>query len=219
MRLFLVRHAQPTDDVRGRCYGTLDVGLSEAGRREVEALSTALAGEPVTAVVSSPARRACETAAPIAAAHRVAVEIDDGLRELDFGELEGRTYDEIAESLPALYAEWMTSPTTVRFPGGEGYEDLRQRAQAAVAALRARYEGGLVVAVTHGGVVRAVVAGVLGIPSERIFRLAVDHVSTTVVEWLAGEPVVRELNRPPGPWRGPSEAAPGPTPSPSTIAG
>lgn len=198
MRLFLVRHAQPTDDVRGRCYGKLDVGLSDHGRSEADAVARALSGEPVTVVVSSPSRRARETAGPIAAAHGLAVGVVEGLRELDFGELEGRTYDEIAESLPDLYAEWMSSPTTVRFPGGEGYEDLRQRSQAAVGALRERYEGGLVVAVTHGGVVRAVVAGVLGMPSEHIFRLAVDHVSTTVVEWVAGEPLVREMNTPPG---------------------
>jgi len=196
VRLLLIRHASPAEEVRGRCYGKLDVGLSDAGGRECEGLVAALAGEPLAAVVSSPALRAVETASPIAAAHGLDVDVRDGLRELDFGELEGRAYDEIAASLPDLYARWMTDPTSVRFPGGEGYEDMRRRVHATVEACRRAYDGRLVAAVTHGGVVRAVVAGVLEMPRERIFRLAVDHASVTVVEWVAGEPTVRELNRP-----------------------
>ena len=80
--------------------------------------------EPVAAVVSSPRRRAVDTATPIAGRHGLEVEIVPDLRELDFGELEGRTYDEIADSLPELYAAWMTHPTRVRFPGGECYAEL-----------------------------------------------------------------------------------------------
>ena len=197
MKLMLIRHASPAEKVRGRCYGTLDVGLSDAGRRECDALVTALAGERLAAIVSSPATRAVATASPLAAAHGLGVEVLDGLRELDFGALEGRTYDEIAFSMPELYEQWMTAPTSVRFPGGEGYDDLRRRVQATVEACRSAYDGRLVAAVTHGGVVRALVAGVLEIPPERIFRLAVNHASVTVVEWVGGEPTVRELNRRP----------------------
>ena len=104
------------------------------------------------------------------------------------------TYDEIAATRPELYARWMAEPTSVRFPGGEGYVDLGRRAAAAVASLRATYPDRTVAVVTHGGVVRAVVAGLLAVPPEHIFRLGVDHASLTVVEWIAGEPVVQSLN-------------------------
>jgi alpha-ribazole phosphatase/probable phosphoglycerate mutase len=194
MRLLLVRHAEPADDARGRCYGTLDVDLSAAGRAQCATLSDRLAAEPLVAVVSSPRRRALETAAAIATPHGLAVEAIDDLRELDFGELEGRTYDEIAATRPELYAQWMETPTRVRFPGGEGFEDLQSRVEGTVETLRERHAGGTVVAVTHGGPVRAVVAGALGMPPERIFRLAVDTASVTEVEWLDGAAVVRSLN-------------------------
>jgi alpha-ribazole phosphatase/probable phosphoglycerate mutase len=193
-RLVLVRHAEAEESAQGRCYGSLDVGLSANGRAQCARLARALAHERVAAVVSSPRIRAVETARAIAAAHGLGVRVDSDLRELDFGELEGRTYDEIAAAMPELYAAWMTQPTRVQFPGGESYADLERRALRAVESLRAEAAVGTVVAVTHGGIVRAVVADVLGIPDERIFRMAVDPASVAMVEWLEGVPTVVALN-------------------------
>lgn len=197
MRLFLVRHAEAEESARGRCYGSLDVGLSAKGRSQCVELARAFASEPIAAVVSSPRIRAVETAAAIAEPHGLEVCVVPDLRELDFGELEGRTYDEIAASLPEVYAAWMTKPTEVRFPGGESYADLHVRSLAAVSRLRTADEGQTVVAVTHGGVVRAVLSHVLGMPAERIFRLAVDPASTTTIEWLGDEPNVLRVNSSP----------------------
>lgn len=194
MRLVLVRHAEPDVSTRGRCYGALDVGLSAAGRAQSERLGRALLGVDLAAIVSSPRRRALETAAVVARPHAVEVRVESGLAELDFGELEGRTYDEIAAALPDLYAEWMTRPTEVRFPGGESYADLATRVLAAVASLREEFGGRTVVAVTHGGVVRAVLADMLGLSRERIFRISVETASLSIVEWLDGAPVVRCVN-------------------------
>jgi alpha-ribazole phosphatase len=194
VKLLLVRHAAPVDAARGRCYGRLDVGLSPDGQAQAAGLVRALDGVQLAAIVSSPARRAVDTALPLAEPRGLEVEVLDGLGELDFGELEGKTYDEIAATRPELYAQWMTEPTSVRFPGGESYDDLRRRAETTIAGLREAYEGETVAVVTHGGIVRAVVAGTLGVAPERIFRLGVDYASVTVVEWIADEPIVRTLN-------------------------
>jgi len=194
VKLLLVRHAAPVDAARGRCYGRLDVGLSPDGQAQAAGLVRALDGVQLAAIVSSPARRAVDTALPLAEPRGLEVEVLDGLGELDFGELEGKTYDEIAATRPELYAQWMTEPTSVRFPGGESYDDLRRRTETTIAGLREAYEGETVAVVTHGGIVRAVVAGTLGVAPERIFRLGVDYASVTVVEWIADEPIVRTLN-------------------------
>jgi alpha-ribazole phosphatase len=194
MRLVLVRHAETEEAARGRCYGSLDVGLSAKGRRQCARLAKELSGECFSAVVSSPRTRAVETAGPIAERHGLEVRVDPGLRELDFGELEGRTYDEIASSMPELYTAWMTQPTRVRFPGGESYADLERRALRAVEALRGELDGKAIVAVTHGGIVRALLADVLGIPDDRIFRIAVDPASISIVDWIGDVPTVVALN-------------------------
>jgi broad specificity phosphatase PhoE len=186
VKLILVRHAAPQEDARGRCYGSLDVGLSDAGRAHARRLAAALPAHD--AVYTSPRSRAIETAAALAPEPIV---VDD-LREIDFGELEGRLYDEIAQTDPELYRAWMERPTTVRFPGGESFADLQARALRAFDEIRRRHEAAVVV--THGGPIRAGVAAWLGMPDEAIFRLDQSYCGVTVVEWLGGTPVLRLLN-------------------------
>jgi alpha-ribazole phosphatase len=181
--VILVRHAQPVDDVRGLCYGSLDVELSDTGRAAAADLAQSLRGRGT--VYSSPRRRALETAAAISPD----VLIDDDLRELDFGELEGRTYDEIAASEPELYRAWMERPTTVEFPGGESFAVLQRRV---VAALDRIAEPAIVV--THGGVIRAALARWLSMPDEAIFRFALDYCGVTIVDRSHGPPLVRLVN-------------------------
>jgi len=191
-RLILVRHAEPADDARGRCYGRLDVGLSDAGRERARRLPAALSHLEVDAVYTSPRVRARETAEPLATARGLPAATDDDLRELDFGELEGRRYEEIEASDPELFRAWMETPTRVRFPGGESYADLRLRALRALDRIRSLHDSALVV--THGGIVRAALAEWLGMPDEAIFRLDQSYCGMTIVDWLDGVPIVRLLN-------------------------
>jgi alpha-ribazole phosphatase len=191
-RLILVRHTEPQEDARGRCYGTLDIGLSTAGGEHARELAARLARVDYDAVYSSPRLRARETADSIAAARGLELVIDDGLRELDFGALEGRTYDEIAASEPELYQAWMQTPTQVRFPGGESFADLKARAIVALDRIRGAHETAVVV--THGGVLRAGVAAWLSMPDEAIFRLDQRYGGVTIVDWVEGAPLVRLLN-------------------------
>jgi alpha-ribazole phosphatase len=188
-RLLLLRHAEPADDAHGRCYGTLDVGLSERGRERARALAGTL--EAPAAVYSSPRVRALETAE---LAFGIPPIPDERLRELDFGDFEGRTYEEIERAHPELYRRWMETPTQVEFPRGESYTLLRRRALAALAEIRERHPSETVAIVAHGGVVRAILAEVLAMPDEAIFRLDQPYCSVSVVDWLDGTPIVRSVN-------------------------
>jgi alpha-ribazole phosphatase len=191
-RLILIRHAEPVEDARGLCYGSLDFGLSAAGREHAGEIAAALAGVDYDAVFASPRRRAQETAGPLAAARSLDVVTDEDLREIDFGDFEGRSYEEIEAAEPVLYRAWMEAPTTVRFPNGEGYANVRARALAAFERIRAAH--GCAVVVTHGGVIRAGVAEWLDLPGEAIFRLDQAYGGFTVVDWLEDVPLVRVLN-------------------------
>lgn len=191
-RLILIRHAEPIEDARGLCYGSLDFGLSPAGLEHAGQIALALAGVDYDAVVASPRRRAQETAEPLAAARSLDVVTDEDLREIDFGDFEGRRYEEIEAAEPVLYRAWMEAPTTVRFPNGESYDDVCARALAAFERIRAAYACAVIV--THGGVIRAGLAEWLGMPGEMIFRLDQAYGGLTVVDWVEGVPVVRVLN-------------------------
>lgn len=193
-RLLLVRHEETDESIRGRCYGHLDVPLSDAGRQRAEELGTVLSELPLTAVYSSPLSRSLGTAAAIAAVQGLDVLAEERLREIDFGELEGLTYDEVRAQRPELYRVWMETPTRVRFPGGEAFTDLRRRVLAADAEIRSRHDGEAVAIVAHGGVVRVVLADALGLADEAIFRLGQSHGGVSVVDWLEEAPVVRLVN-------------------------
>ena len=191
-RLVLIRHAEPDESIRGRSYGRLDVPLSPAGRAQAAAIAEALCDARLDAVFASPLRRAIETAAPLAEARGLAVVTHDGLRELQFGALEGLAFDEIARERPKLYESWMTDPTETRFPDGESFADLRERALAAAAEIRSEHERAAVVA--HGGVTRAILADALEMPARAIFRLDQPYGAISVVEWMDGTALVRALN-------------------------
>jgi alpha-ribazole phosphatase len=193
-RLHLVRHAAQAAWSAGRCYGRTDVPLSAEGLASAARLASAFAGLDVAAVYSSPLRRATGTAAPIAGAVGREVVPVDGLAEIDFGELEGRTFAEIALASPELYERWMSAPATVRFPGGESYADVRRRAVAAVGDMVARHRGATLVAVAHAGPIRAILAAVLEIPDHAVFRLDVALASVSVVDWWGEQPVVRAIS-------------------------
>jgi alpha-ribazole phosphatase len=193
-RMVLIRHAEAEDAYAGRCYGSLDVALSPTGHQHAHQVAERLADLPVTLVASSPRRRAMDTAAPIAARHGLAVEVLPGLREMDFGSLEGRTYTEIEQAMPELWHEWMTHPTALRFPDGESYEDLHARACHAVDTLRRDHPSQTLVVVAHGGVLRALLADALELASHNIFRLDQSYCAINVIDWFDNTPVIRIIN-------------------------
>jgi alpha-ribazole phosphatase len=181
-RLYLIRHAETEEAFAGRCVGRLDPGLSQRGREQVAAL--AAAAPPLSAVYASPLRRALETAEPVAAALGLAVEVRAELCECDFGLLEGLSFAEIEASWPEVHATWMDAPATVRFPRGEAFADVRERAAAFVEEARAS-PGDAAAVVTHAGVVRAVLVETGGLEPAAAFALDVLHCGVTEVDLSA----------------------------------
>jgi len=175
----------------------LDLALSAHGRHQANALAVRLSELPLAAVYASPARRALQTAHPIASAQGLSPIEHPALHELDFGELEGLTYEEIATRHPQLYASWMREPTRVSFPGGESYRELRARVLAAAAELAERHRGATFAAVTHGGPIRALLASCLAMADEAVFRLDQQHGAISIVDWIEDTPLVRVVNADP----------------------
>jgi alpha-ribazole phosphatase len=192
--LWLLRHPEPEPAAAGRCYGSLDWELSEAGIRQAQFLAGAVAAEPIAAIYTSPRQRCRQAARIMAASRAVPVEIVDALRELDFGEFEGRSYGEIAVRDPDLYVQWMEHPTDVRFPGGESFAEMSTRVLAATRALRARHSGQTIVLITHGGVIRIVLADALGLAPANIFRLAQDYGAMNRIRYFGEIPLVERVN-------------------------
>lgn len=194
MSMLFVRHAESADWARQVCHGTLDVPLSGGGVVQAGRISKHLEDATFDAVYTSPRSRAVATAATVASEHGLEPVIREDLAEIDFGAFEGRTFDEIAASHAVVYAQWMSEPASVRFPGGESFGDLRARVSSEIARIRREHEGGSVAVVTHGGVIRAVLADVMGLNDEAIFRIDQSCGGMTLVEYVGDEPILRYMN-------------------------
>ena len=193
-KLWLVRHPEPEPRAAGRCYGTLDVKLSEAGVRQAHAIAEALHREPLDSIYTSPSRRCAEAARVLAAGRSLEIQTLDALRELNFGDLEGRTFDEIAELYPDLYRQWMEHPTEIHFPGGESFSQMRARVVAAFHEMRSCHAGQSAAAVTHGGVIRILLAEALEIPAANVFRIAQGYGAINLIRYFDGVPLVELVN-------------------------
>lgn len=193
-RFWLIRHAQPAEESRGRCYGALDVGLSGTGRAQMRQTAELLKTEPIAAIYSSPRARARESAGILADAAPRSVNIVEDFREIHFGDFEGMAYEEIANRYPDIYCQWMDTPTEVRFPNGESFSDMRARVLGAFAGLQQQWEGQTVAIVSHGGVNRILLAWALQMPDNCIFRLAQDYAAVNLLAFVEGVPSVQLMN-------------------------
>lgn len=193
-RFWLIRHGEPAEQMRHRCYGSLDVELSGTGRAQMARVAEYLKAEPVTAFYASPRSRALDSARILAAASSCPVQVVADLREIDFGDFEGLPYEEIAARYPETYRQWMETPAAVRFPNGESFPEMRSRVLGAFETILREREGQTVAIVSHGGVNRILLAGALQIPDDCIFRLAQDYAAINLLVLTDGLPSVHLLN-------------------------
>ena len=193
-RLWLIRHGEPAEEARHRCYGSLDIGLSETGRAQMAQVAEYLKTDPVAAIYTSPRSRALESARILAAVPSCPIEIVADLREIDFGEFEGLPYDEIAARYPDIYRQWMETPTKVRFPNGEIFSEMRDRVLRAFETIQRERKGQTVAIVSHGGVNRILIAWALQMPDNCLFRLAQDYAAINLLAFMDGLPSLQLLN-------------------------
>lgn len=162
--LLLVRHAQTAWNNQARYQGHSDVPLGPHGLGQAERLARRLASYSVRAVYSSDLKRCLQTAQAIAAPHTIPVQPDAALRELNFGELEGKRVEDTLLQYPDLYARWHAGDISACAPGGESPAGLAARIQAFLEGLDLQAAGdGEVVLVSHGGPLRILLCLLLGI--------------------------------------------------------
>ncbi len=182
-RVVLVRHGQTAWNREVRFRGQTDLPLDEVGLKQAEATGRYVAARwPVVAVYASPLSRAIQTAEAIARAHDLAAHPLDALLDVDFGEWQGHSPDEVAQQYPDLFQTWRKKPHTVNFPGGESLDIVRSRVVAGLDEVIARHAGQTVALVGHAVVNRVVLCVVLGWGNEGFWRLRQGTCAVNVFE-------------------------------------
>jgi broad specificity phosphatase PhoE len=199
-KLWIVRHGETTWARLGKHTSRTDVALTARGREEALAIGRAIADETFDLVLSSPKRRALDTAKLAGFGRRV--ETTDDLLEWDYGVDEGRTSAEIREDRPG-WTIWGEGPRD-----GESAREVATRVDRVIARVRAGQGDAL--AVAHGHILRALTARWLDLPVRdgRLFELGTARIS--ILGWEREQPVIERWNAP---------ATPAPAASPPALAG
>jgi probable phosphomutase (TIGR03848 family) len=198
--LLLVRHgrtnANATGVLAGRSEGVL---LDEVGREQAAAAGARLRGLPISAVVTSPMERTVETAQALVAALGTELPVvrDDRFVECGYGTWTGRPLKELAKE--PLWKTVQTHPSAVRFPEGESLPEMYARAVAGVRAWDAQVaaehgEDALWVAVSHGDVIKSIIADAYGIHLDQFQRIMVAPASISVIHYTPQRPFVAHVN-------------------------
>lgn len=196
--LFLVRHGRSTANTAGVLAGRSDgVELDERGREQAIAAGVRLTGVPLVSAVVSPILRCRQTAELMLAGHDVLTEIDDRLTECDYGDWTNKTLKDLAGE--DLWRTVQRQPSAAIFPGGEAMTTMSARAVAAVRewdrTLAARHGDRAVwLAVSHGDVIKAILADALGMHLDSFQRIMVDPASVSVIHYTDARPYVATMN-------------------------
>ena len=196
MTIHLVRHGETAHNRDGQGLGRADVGLTELGVAQAEAIATRLSSEPIRRVLASPLERASHVARLVAAHHGIELEILPSLIELDVGDTENLEFAEMRARFPDFMKAWAGDDShLVRMPGGESMEDLALRLRPLAVQLLEVSEGDIVL-VSHNFALRALLCDLLGIGLERWRAFQVDLCSLTSLSVRNGNPVdVRPARR------------------------
>ena len=190
--ILLIRHGQ-TDAIDRYIAGTAaGTPRNAAGCLEAARLAERLRDVPLGAVISSPLTRTRQTAEPIAASHRLEIQLAADLGEFEFGDWTGRSFHEL--DADPQWHRFNRVRSVMRAPGGELMLDVQRRAVSALLDIGATYSDGRVAVVSHGDVIRAALMYFLGIPLDLVHRLEVAPASVSILTLDGNGPVVHRVN-------------------------
>ena len=190
-RFLLLRHAEAEGNAAGQRQGRVDNLLTERGRRQAATVAHSLAPFEPAALYSSPASRAREMAGVIARECGLELAVDERLHELDHGDLDGRTIEDIQQNNSEFIERWRDEDIAeLRFPGGETMGEAQARMVAALDEIAERHgqDGECDVAVvSHNLALKSLLAHALGVPLTAARRFEIGLASLSVVERRPGE--------------------------------
>lgn len=191
--VLLVRHGAHDWLGRGIAGRMAGVALNAEGQAQAHRLVERLRDRTIAAIYSSPVERAQQTAAPLAKACGLPVAIDDAFSEIDFGEWTGRTFAEL-EADHDRWRTWCDHKSLAAAPGGEAFTAVQRRVLGGLERLRRLHPAEVVVVFSHGDIIKAAVAGVLGLSVDHIERFEVAPASVSVIDTGDGWAQVKLVN-------------------------
>lgn len=188
MKLHLIRHTS-LKIPSGICYGQSDVDVSDNFDAEQSLLREKLAHVKFDAVYASPLQRCTKLADALGLGD---MQLDERLKELHFGDWEMQAWDSIPRD---VFDVWASDYANLSPPNGESFSQLHQRSISFISEVSKHSHGKNIAVITHGGVIRAMLAEVLNMPLKGLFRMVIDHASVTQISFDDEVPRIHFVNR------------------------
>ncbi len=189
-----MRHGDTELNGAERYWGSNDVRLSATGLRQAEKLRHRLSAERIDAIYSSDLSRASVTAETIASERQLKVITCAELREIDFGELEGLTFNEIGQLYPEVTKLWLNWSLTLKFPGGESFNELNTRVSKFLGKLEKHAWKETILIVAHSAPLRLLVCHLLGMELQHWRQFRLDLASLSILETYPQGAILSRLN-------------------------
>jgi len=184
LKLILVRHGETHWNKDGLVQGgDSDIELNDTGLEQARKLAAFLKHEPIVAIFSSPLQRAVATAEVIASQHQLPVEIDQGLKELRVGDLEGMSISNLRTTFSRFLLQWWQDGEAMKLPNGESLVELQQRAWKVIESLLEEHKDGTAVVVSHYFVTLAIILKALNLPLDCLTKFKLDLGGVSILEF------------------------------------
>jgi phosphoserine phosphatase len=194
-KLLLIRHGHVDGIKPERFRGRTDLPLISRGLLEAEAVARRVSADwRPGKVYTSPMKRCIDTGAAICKACGIEAEILEDLNDIDYGAWQWKTFDQIKQTEPKLFATWFETPELMRFPGGESLQDLVARSADALRFVLANHSADTIVFVTHDSVIRALLLQLLDQPLSAYWRFAQDPCCVNEIDVIDARVRVLRVN-------------------------
>ena len=181
--IIFVRHGETEANRLNVFRGQLDVKLNENGYKQAEDVAKALSHRNISAVYSSPLQRALETAKIICKYHNQEVKISNGLNNINLGEWQGKSRDDLKKFHPEFWNKWVHDTENVEIPGGETLGQVKDRTVKTVKELIEENRGKTILIVSHRCALKVCLAGLLEIEGRYFWKFFLDNCSYSIVEY------------------------------------
>ena len=193
--IYLVRHGETDMNIKGVYYGWTDVGLSEKGIMQAEDLADILHDVQFDAVISSSLVRAVETASIVSGYSPDMIIKDDRLRELNFGDWEGKHYRELKVRYKEALEKWGSDWRKSAPPGGESFFEIYIRVKSSIEDILKEYRGKKVLIVSHQGTMRIIPLVLLGLTEDAYWSFTAEQGRYSLYEINEeGRCIIRRIN-------------------------
>lgn len=194
IKLILVRHAQTTDNETFKLSGHIDSKISKLGRRQINCITKYLKDVNIDKIYTTTSSRTKDTILEISKLKNIDIIENENLKEINFGDFEGVTFNKIKEKYPEEFQSMIDNGYSYKYPNGESLIDTYNRVAKEIDTIINENEGKTVLICSHGGTIRNIVSYLVTNTYRHHWNFKIDNASTTIIEIENRFAIINKLN-------------------------